>query len=186
MTEISDRIKLSKFLALILRHKPDNFGLELDEDGFVGVDDVWVRVVNRFHEKYSFDDLLAVVAGDERGKKRYEIVDGKIRALFGHSQVTQISYPAIVPPELLYHGTAAEAVPEILETGLQARSRQYVHMTSELAIAHTVAHRHSNDIVILVIRAQEAHNSGVVFHNPEENTYLARAVPAQFINVGPD
>lgn len=173
--------KLSKFLALVLRHKAANFSLKLDGDGYADVEAMWALIENRFGDAYLMDDLLTVVEGDRQGKKRYEMVDGKIRALFGHSRVAPIAYPSVEPPEHLFHGTAAEAVAPILQTGLEARSRQYVHLTSDYGMARTVARRHSQDIVILIIQALAVHRAGVIFHNPAANIYLAQAIPARFI-----
>ena len=173
--------KLSKFLALVLRHKAANFSLELDGDGYADIEAMWALIENRFGDAYLIDDLLTVVEGDKRGKKRYELVNGKIRALFGHSTVERIAYPSVEPPQQLFHGTTSDAVDTILQTGLEARSRQYVHLTSDYGMAQTVARRHSEHIVILVILAQEAYEAGVIFHNPAPNIYLAQAIPAQFI-----
>lgn len=173
--------KLSKFLALVLRHKANNFGLELDSNGYAEVETLWALIENRFGDAYLIDDLLTVVEGDRQGKKRYELVDGKIRALFGHSTVEHIAYPSVQPPHQLFHGTTADAVDAILQTGLEARSRQYVHLTSDYGMAQMVARRHSQHTVILVVLAQEAYEAGVIFHNPAPNIYLAQTIPAQFI-----
>src|SRR5690349_4849444 len=81
---MADRVRLSKFLAVLLRHEADKFGLALDADGFTDTDAVWEQINRRYPGKYSYNDLLAVVEGDDTGKKRYEIRGRRIRALFGH------------------------------------------------------------------------------------------------------
>lgn len=177
------RLRLSKFLALVLRHEAERFDITLDEDGYTDVAQVWSLIQERFGDRYTQADLLAVVAGDKDGKVRYQIQDGKIRALFGHSKgVRAISYQAIEPPLLLYHGTVAEAIPAIQETGLQAQRRQYVHLTNQLNRAERVAQRHGGNILILQVRALEAFQEGVVFYHPEPEHYLARLIPPQFIH----
>jgi putative RNA 2'-phosphotransferase len=82
-----DLVRLSKFLAVMLRHEADEFGLSLDAEGFTDTDAVWEQINKRYPGKYTYADLLAVVAGDQDGKKRYEIQGWRIRALFGHSDV---------------------------------------------------------------------------------------------------
>jgi putative RNA 2'-phosphotransferase len=178
---MADLVRLSKFLAVLLRHKAERYGLLLDEEGFTDTDAVWAQVNRRFPGQYRYDDLLKVVEGDRHGKKRYEIKGRKIRALFGHSQVSHVSYPPAEPPELLYHGTTLAALGQIRQDGLQALSRQYVHFTSNRDHALRVAQRHSADTVILTVRAGDAHRAGVVFHHPETEHYLAAAVPPEFI-----
>jgi len=174
--------QLSKFLALILRHKAEDFDLTLDDDGFANVDDVWQLIEGKFGTRYSLTDLEIIVAGDKYGKKRYEIVDGRVRAMFGHSTgVTPITYPIVTPPEYLYHGTAQEALKSIKKSGLKSQSRQYVHLTTNLKNAQRVADRHSKNIVILTVNALDAHDNGIQFHQPETEHFLCLQIPATYI-----
>jgi putative RNA 2'-phosphotransferase len=174
--------KLSKFLALMLRHKADSFNLELDEEGFTDVDSVWKHVTKRFQGRYSYTDLLTVVEGDEYGKKRYEIRNGRIRALYGHGAVTAISYPAVEPPDSLFHGTTPQALESIRKIGLKALGRQYVHLGTNLDRVTRVAARRTKTPIILHVRAKAAYQSGMIFHNPEPEHYLTREVPPEFID----
>ena len=103
--------RLSKFLAVVLRHDAEKFHVALDSEGFTDVDAVWTIIQKRYPGQYDYRDLLTVVEGDQTGKKRYEIREGRIRAMFGHSKVNPISYPVAVPPEYLYHGTTPQALP---------------------------------------------------------------------------
>jgi len=179
---MANKTQLSKFLALILRHKADEFNLQLDTDGFVNVDQVWEIIEKQYGNKFSYQDLKSIVDGDNHGKKRYEIVDGKIRAMFGHSDVREITYPIVTPPKHLYHGTSQEAINSIKATGLQAQSRQYVHFTTNLDNATRVANRHSKNTIILQIRALDAYNDGIVFHQPEAEHYLCKQIAPKYIN----
>lgn len=175
---MTDLKRLSKFLALMLRHQPDEFGLELDSDGFTDLEVVWKQVKKRYGERYSradFDQMLL----EPDGKQRYEVVDGRIRAMYGHSAV-EITYPSVAPPEILYHGTTPEALKAIRTEGLNGQKRQYVHLSSEVNRAQNVATRHGKP-VILQIKALEAHHAGCVFHHPEPKHYLAKAIPPEYI-----
>ncbi len=174
--------RLSRFLSLMLRHKADQFGLELDSDGFTSLKAVREQIEKRFPGQYSEADLQQVVAGDQHGKKRYEIRDELIRAMYGHGKVTAISYPPAEPPELLYHGTTTMALPAIQKGGLKAMGRQYVHLGTNLENANRVANRHKGQAIMLHIRAKEAHDAGVEFYNPEAEHYLAREIPPAFID----
>lgn len=178
---MADLKRLSKFLALMLRHEAEQFGLTLDSDGFTDTDPVWEQVQKKYPNTYTYDDLLKVVEGDETGKKRYEIQGSLIRALFGHSDVTPIVYPPAEPPELLYHGTSKAAVDSIRRQGLIAGARQYVHLTSNQRRASIIGERHSKEVVILTIRAADAHKTGVVFHYPEDEHWLVTTLPPEFI-----
>ncbi|MDX2137559.1 MAG: RNA 2'-phosphotransferase, partial [Chloroflexota bacterium] len=166
MTDPKHLTRLSKFLAVLLRHEPQKFGLTLDSEGYADTDAVWAQIVRRYGNQYTHADLLRVVEGDSSGKKRYEIVGRKIRALYGHSSV-EVSYAPAVPPELLYHGTVQAAMDSIRQHGLMAQARQFVHLTTSEERARTVAGRHAGDTVLLTIRAGDAHRAGIVFYHPE-------------------
>lgn len=173
---------LSKFLSRLLRHDPGRYGIELDAEGYADLDAVLLVIESRFRGQYTDADLMAVVAGDETGKKRFEIDSGYIRALYGHSLPQKITYPPAEPPDRLYHGTVRSALPSILEHGLLPGGRQYVHLTTNRAIAEAVGRRHGRDFLLLTIRAGEASRAGVVFFHPEAEHYLAEAVPAQYLS----
>jgi putative RNA 2'-phosphotransferase len=174
--------RLSKFLSLILRHRTAEFNLMLDAEGFTDLDGVWRRVQGRFGTRFSEADLQAVVAGKTDGKKRFELREGRIRALYGHSRVGPVSYAPAEPPEFLYHGTAPQALASIRQHGLRSMRRQSVHLSAGREGAAAVGGRRTRTPVILRIRAAEAHRAGVAFHHPEPEHYLTKAVPAQLID----
>jgi putative RNA 2'-phosphotransferase len=181
--QADDLKKLSKFLSVMLRHEPTEFGLTLDAQGFTPVDAVWAQVTKRYSGRYQYADLLTVVQGDSSGKKRYEIVNGRIRAMYGHSTgATAIEYVVAVPPEILYHGTNASAATQIRAEGLRALSRQYVHLATNTARAITVGARHEGQTVLLTVRALAAHQAGVAFYHAEAEHYLAQFIPVEFID----
>lgn len=177
-----DLVKLSKFLSLMLRHQADQFGLDLDAQGFTPFEDVVKQVRQRYGETYQAVDVLKVIDGDTTGKKRFELVNGRIRAMYGHSAVREISYETVEPPELLYHGTTDNVLDAIRRDGLQRRSRQYVHMAIHQDRAEQVATRHGGKPIILTIRAADAHKAGVKFYQPEPEHFLADEIPAAYID----
>jgi putative RNA 2'-phosphotransferase len=181
MKSSKDKKRLSKFLALMLRHEPERCGLTPDSEGFVSVASVWEQIVRRYGDTYTYDDLGTAVEGNQAGKKRYEIRGGRIRALYGHSKATVV-YEPVEPPNLLYHGTTASAVDFIRRDGLTAQSRQYVHMTTNRCLAVTVGTRHEGWTIVLSIRAGEAYRSGIVFYHPEPEHYLSKQIPSSFID----
>lgn len=173
--------RLSKFLAIILRHKPETFSLVLDEYGFTAIEPVWQAILKKYGTVYTYNDLKAIVKGDKTGKKRYEIIGDKIRAMYGHSQIREISYLPAEPPEILYHGTHSQVVEIIREIGLKAMRRQYVHLTTSLKNATNVAKRRTDIPVLLIIRALEAHQADYIFHHAENEHYLIKNIPPEFI-----
>jgi putative RNA 2'-phosphotransferase len=178
------RVALSKLLALLLRHRAGEHGLALDPEGFAPLDDVLAAINNtRGWAWVRAEHVAEVIARQE--KRRYEIVDGDIRAIYGHSLATTIIYPAVAPPDTLLHGTARRFVRSILHEGLRPMNRQYVHLTDDPALAQLTGRRRDPDPVILRIDAGRAHAAGVVFFQADNGVFLARAVPPEHISAPP-
>jgi putative RNA 2'-phosphotransferase len=76
-------VELSKEISYALRHAPWEYELELDELGFVPI----AQLLHALNESGAYEreitqgDLEEIIATSE--KKRHEIVDDKIRALYG-------------------------------------------------------------------------------------------------------
>jgi len=154
----------------------------LDSQGFADFDVVREVVSQRSKETYSEADWQAVLDGQTDGKKRFEVVNGRIRALYGHSKVRPIEYLAVEPPEILYHGTHPEALKSICQQGLQAMKRQYVHLSTTVGRAIKVGSRCTEQVVLLEIRASEAQSAGIRFYHPEPEHFLAKSIPPSFID----
>jgi putative RNA 2'-phosphotransferase len=80
-------IKLSKFLALILRHQPERFALELDDEGWVSLSEVLeiLRGLPNFRWATRADVMEVVEEGTGDGKRRFEVQGKRIRACYGHT-----------------------------------------------------------------------------------------------------
>ncbi|MGO0062546.1 RNA 2'-phosphotransferase [Brevibacillus fluminis] len=177
-----DYQKVSKELSYALRHAPQEYGLELDEQGWVAVEHVLGAL--RKQPKWrtlTEADLHTMIARSE--KKRHEIRDGKIRALYGHSAPQKITKEAKQPPEFLYHGTPRHFVPSILKSGLLPKGRQYVHLSDEIGTAQQVGERRDEQPVILRIDAWKAWRDGVLFYHGNEMVWLADRVEPQYIAI---
>lgn len=171
--------RISKLVALMLRHDPDAFGLEPDENGFADLDTVWRAVQTRLQGRVTRADFDAMLLS-EGGQQRYEVQARRIRALYGHSTV-EVAYAPVVPPEVLYHGTVAAALAAIRAEGLTSQARQYVHLSANRERALSVAQRHGKP-VLLSLRAHAAHEAGIIFYQPEPQHFLVRSLPPTFID----
>ncbi len=182
MTPLSDkqRTSLSKFLAMVLRHRAHEFGLVLDPEGFVSLDELLAALGReRGWEWVRAEHIEDVIATQE--KRRYEIVEGDIRAIYGHSLEAAVSYPQITPPDVLLHGTARRFVDVIRREGLRPMRRQYVHLTDDPALAALTGRRRDPQPAILRIDAAAAHAAGVAFFQADNGVILAKEVPARFL-----
>ncbi len=171
------QVSLSKFMALLLRHKPEKYGLILDEEGYVLVAEL-VKVVNSHWKgsgKITEGDIALLISYSD--KKRFEIKEGKIRAIYGHSPDIAPKYLPIEPPEILYHGTARRFLSDIKKKGLRPMGRSYVHLSTTEEHAHIVGRRKDKFPLILRIRAQEAYLAGIPFFKGSTQVYLSEEIP---------
>ncbi len=178
MTE-KEIIKTSKFLSLILRHEPERAGLELGEEGWVGVDEL-LQGVNSHGVPLTLDQLKHIVATSD--KKRFAFSDDgqRIRASQGHSIEVDLQYPPQTPPEILYHGTATRFLDSIRQHGLQKMERHDVHLSAETKVTVQVGGRRGRP-ALLTIRAGDMHRAGFVFRCSANGVWLVDHVPPQFI-----
>ena len=179
---MANRVRLSKFLSVILRHRAQDFGLTLNPQGFADFDTIREIVRQRSTDHYSEDDWQAVLNSETDGKKRFEVVGGRIRALYGHSKVTPIEYQPVEPPPVLYHGTNSRALEFIHRQGLRPMKRQFVHLSTTVERAEKVGSRRTEQVILLKVRSAEAHRSGISFYNPEPDHFLAKAILAGFFD----
>ncbi len=80
-------MRLSKFLALILRHQPERFGLALDEEGWASLSEVMeiLHGLPNFRWATRADVMEIVEQGSGDEKRRFEVAGDRIRARYGHS-----------------------------------------------------------------------------------------------------
>ncbi|TDD23208.1 RNA 2'-phosphotransferase [Nonomuraea diastatica] len=169
--------RISKYLARHLRHDPQRIGLALDAHGWTPVDGL-LRAAAAHGFTFTEAELRHVVAAND--KRRYTIVDGRIRANQGHSVPVDLGLPAVVPPEVLYHGTAGRFVAAIEEEGLRPMDRHHVHLSPDRETATRVGGRRGVPVV-LVVAAGTMHADGHMFLRSANGVWLVDHVPPGYL-----
>lgn len=177
-----DFVALSKKMAHALRHAPWIYELELDNEGWVPVANLLetLRAERRQWRDLREEDLAELIARAD--KQRYEMRDGKIRALYGHSLPGKLAKIEATPPALLYHGTTPAVLDAIRAHGLKPMRRQYVHLSVDVPTALQVARRRTDRAVILKVRAAAAHAQGIKFYRGNDMVWLADSVPPEYFS----
>ena len=174
-------VDISKTISYALRHKPEEFNIKLDKEGWVDFD-VFCKALAEhklatYVDKETIEKIIA-----ESEKKRFELVDGKIRATYGHSISTKIEFKESIPPNILFHGTSHKAYDLICKEGLKPMNRQYVHLSVDAATARKVGLRHDRNPVILVIDSSKMYSDGFkFFHSTNDGTWMCESVPSKYI-----
>lgn len=143
-----DHQRLSKKMAYYLRHHGPTNGVPIDNAGFAQMDDL-ARVLN-----VDSSQLLAVA--EHPGEPRFEVREGRIRALYGHSLNVIVEAGFNVgAPASLYHGSSWSALDAIVRDGLIPMQRRMVHLTNVAEEAMAVAQRKGAPIVLAVVQSHE-------------------------------
>ena len=168
----------SRYISLILRHKPETIGITLDEHGWANVDEL-IAGVSRTHP-LTLELLQEIVRTDE--KQRYSFNEDKtlIRANQGHSIPVDVELPELEPPAILYHGTGQKYVESIDHQGLLPKSRLYVHLSTDKDTAVKVGKRHGVP-VIYTIQAGKMFADGYLFYCSVNGVWLTKKVPIEYL-----
>lgn len=172
--------ELSREVSYALRHAPWEYELEMNEEGWVPVK----QLLDALHRSEKWSDIQEADLNEmieKSEKKRHELLDGKIRAFYGHSIPMKILKEEKMPPDVLYHGTARRFWESIHERGLLPQNRQYVHLSQDVETAENVGKRHDGKPYILIIDAKRAWNDGIKFYLGNEKVWLADAIPGRYI-----
>jgi len=178
MNEKERKVK-SKFLSLVLRHKPETIGIELDEGGWIDVD-VLMEALSRHNQGMSRTMLEEVVRTNDKRRFSFSEDGNRIRANQGHSVEVQLGYEPAIPPETLFHGTPQKSVGTIEKEGLKKMSRHHVHLHVDVKTATAVGQRRGKP-VLLKVRALDMYLAGYEFFVTPNDVWLTDHVPADYI-----
>lgn len=171
--------KLSVFISLVLRHKPEAAGIVLDEHGWANVKEL-LDGINDTGRKIDMEVLEEIVKTDS--KQRYSFNEDKtlIRANQGHSISVDVELKEEEPPEFLYHGTADRFIKAIMEEGLNPMSRLYVHLSKDIEAANKVGKRHGKP-VLLKVHSGQMYQEGIKFFLSENDVWLTERVDVKYL-----
>ena len=166
-------------MSLVLRHKPEEIGLVLDDNGWVSVEEL-VEKLNAKGEQVNRALIHLVVENNDKQRFSFNHDQSMIRANQGHSIEVDLALTAVEPPAFLYHGTAAHLIPIIMKEGLQKKNRHHVHLTENIQMAMSGGTRHGVPVV-LKVSSKEMAEKGIVFFRSENNVWLVDEVPPVYL-----
>lgn len=176
---MEDLTATSRYISLILRHKPETIGITLDEHGWADVHQL-IEGISR-SQKFNMEMLEEIVRTDN--KQRYFFNEDKtlIRANQGHSVPVDVELEKVEPPEFLWHGTGKKYEESIDKMGLIPKSRLYVHLSGDIETAVTVGSRHGQPVVYKVLSGQMA-KDGYEFYRSVNGVWLTKTVPVEYLD----
>lgn len=177
---MSNLTQISKFISLILRHKPETIGITLDEHGWADAQELidGINHSGRYH--LNMEMLEEIVRMDDKQRYSFNEAHTLIRANQGHSIPVDVELEEKEPPKLLYHGTGEKYVDFIDQQGLVPKSRLYVHLSADPETARKVGSRHGRPVIYL-IDCRRMIEDGYKFYLSKNNVWLTKSVPPDYL-----
>jgi putative RNA 2'-phosphotransferase len=169
-------VRISKRLALYLRHQPEKIGIRLDDAGWTDVEELLAAM------HITRAELAEVVATNDKQRFAFSEDGRRIRANQGHTVAVDLDLPQRIPPDLLYHGTVAKFLDDIRRDGLRPMSRHHVHLSATVETARKVGARRGRP-VILTVDAAAMVAEGTVFWLSANGVWLTDHVPPRHIEL---
>ncbi|EIS9524030.1 RNA 2'-phosphotransferase [Clostridioides difficile] len=178
---MSKKDKLSIFISLILRHKPETIGIKLDDYGYADVNEL-IEKINNTGRNINIEILVQIVKEDNKQRYSFNEDRSKIRANQGHSINVNVELRELEPPRFLYHGTATRFLDNIKKEGIISKSRLYIHLSNDIDTAVQVGKRHGIPIV-LKINAGKMYENDYKFYLSENNIWLCEYIPFKYVEI---
>lgn len=173
--------RASKFLSLVLRHRPEAAGIMLDANGWADIDAL-LEGARKAKVPLTRSVLKLVVETNPKQRFAVDETGTRIRAVQGHSIAVDLAYVTATPPATLFHGTHAKVVDAILAGGLKPMRRTHVHLSADVETARAVGARRGRPVV-LAVDAATMHAEGAPFWRATNGVWLCEAVPAARLTV---
>lgn len=171
--------RITRLLAFMLRHEPEQFDIEVDAFGFADVEDVLDALSERLDMDIDNDGLIeAIEAGD---RQRYEIQGDRIRALYGHSIPVEPGEPT-QPPQTLYVGLALRDAERAAKYGLRGGRRRFLHLALTEEDARETGRRAAEEYCVITVHALDAWEDGVNFFD-RKSLFLAEEIPTELLDI---
>ncbi len=171
--------RTSKYVSLLLRHKPEKAGIHLDQHGWAEVDEL-IKGVSKTH-MFNMEILEEIVRTDNKQRYSFNEDKTKIRANQGHSIPVDVELKEAKPPKQLWHGTGEKYVSAIDEQGLLHKNRLYVHLSTNEETAIKVGKRHGKP-VLYTVNAEEMYQDGYKFFLSKNGVWLTDHVPVKYLD----
>ena len=172
-------IRTSKLLSLVLRHRPEVIGIELDPGGWANVDEL-IAAAQQYGKPIDREKIIRAVV--ENDKQRFTLSDDghRIRANQGHSVQVDLNLKTIEPPAILFHGTVAKFLDSIRQQGLIRGKRQHVHLSADEETANKVGSRRGKPVILRVASGKMC-SDGHLFYLSANGVWLTDVVPATYL-----
>ncbi|MBL6742894.1 MAG: RNA 2'-phosphotransferase [Candidatus Poseidonia sp.] len=172
---------LGRILALVLRHAPEKFGVDMDINGWVNSRELSEAIAKqrRHYHWLRAWHFEAIANADEKG--RYQVENEMMRATYGHSIELDLDLPTDDIPEALYYPCETDQVETLLEFGITAGDRKNVHLSRSIRNAMDAGHVRIHRPAILEVDTARAIADGQTIYRAGTTVFLADEVPGEYL-----
>lgn len=172
---------LGRILALVLRHAPEKFGVDMDINGWVNARELSEAIgkQRRHYHWLRAWHFEAIANADEKG--RYQVENEMMRATYGHSIELDLDLPTDDIPEVLYYPCETEQVETLLEYGITAGDRKNVHLSRSIRNAMDAGHVRIHRPAIVEVDTARAIADGHTIYRAGTTVFLTDEVPGEYL-----
>ncbi len=172
---------LGRILALVLRHAPEKFGVDMDINGWVNARELSEAIgkQRRHYHWLRAWHFEAIANADEKG--RYQVENEMMRATYGHSIELDLDLPTDDIPEVLYYPCETEEVETLLEYGITAGDRKNVHLSRSIRNAMDAGHVRIHRPAIVEVDTARAIADGHTIYRAGTTVFLTDEVPGEYL-----
>lgn len=176
---------LGRILAGMLRHFPENYGVRLDDHGWVRIYMIVppIRARRRNFGWLTPRHIESMALTDPKG--RYQVSrNHEIRATYGHTIPVELDdLPTDDIPDVLYYQTTAEEYEFMKETGISPSDKTWVHLSRGFRQAYVSGLYHVDSPMIVGVDTRTLIASGIPVYRATEDVFVVREIPAEFVKV---
>jgi putative RNA 2'-phosphotransferase len=168
-------------LALVLRHAPEKFGVEMDLNGWVNSRELSesIQGQRRHYHWLRGWHFEAIANADVKG--RYQVEGEMIRATYGHSIELELDLHTDEIPDALYWPCDPEAVATHMELGITTGDRKHVHLSRTISNALEAGHVRISRPAILEVDTTRAVADGYTIWRAGTTVFLCEEMPAEYL-----
>ncbi len=173
---------LARFMLYVLGHRPDEFGLVPDEEGFIA----YKELLWALHEEPGWGyvrkgHINEVLLGSDRNL--FQAREDAIRAL-DRRWHSDLENPAQSLPSTLFVGVRRRAHSNVMEKGMAAAQGKHIVLSPDRDMATRIGRRRDQKPVMLEISTRSVSEAGIAL-NPFGDLFIANQVPAEAITGPP-
>lgn len=174
---------LARFLTYILGHRPDEFGLVLDDEGWLPIKSLLQVLTEEkgwgFVRRSHLKEAVFLLS-----PPRFEMTDNLIRSL--PPGTAALGAPESEwPPARLYRAITRKSHPVVFDQGLRPPTGGQLVLAIQKEMALRIGRRRDPQPLLVTVQAQDAAAQGIQFFRYGEELYLTEAIPPAHLQIPP-